>query len=524
MGRDEWLWTVTASVFIVILTTVPYLAGYLLSTPERAFTGAIYDLSDYNSHLAKMQQGYQGSWRWKLLFTSEPHEGKFVNLFYLSLGHLARALRLDLAWTYHLARLSGGILVLVLAYRFIALFLEEKEWRRTAFLMASLGSGLGWLLLPLFPPDLYPIDFWLSDFYLFFSIMAFPHFSFSISFMLAAWILLLRQKKGLGPLEALGAALSGLALTLIHPYMPLILNLVPALFWTIEAIAEGHIPFRKFAILGLMFLFQIPYVLYCYLLFTRDPVFSGWTSQNITLSPPPHYYLLGAGLVGLLALLGIFAPTVPFRKKAFPLLWAILTLALAYGPWNFQRRLTLGWMLPGSILASRGWHNVLEPLLPGALKEKARTLRFALVVFASVSNLVLIALALYNLVTGHPDSFYPVEVVKAVDWLGAHSAPEEITLSAYRTGNFIPARTGRRSFLGHEMETVDFARKKEVVQAFFGNLSGEEKCALLEGYSISFIFFGPYERAIGSLNPEELKCIERIYREGGVEIFRYLGR
>lgn len=523
VGRDEWLWTVTVSVFIVILTTVPYLAGYLFSTPERAFTGAVYNLIDYNSHLAKMQQGYLGSWRWKILFTSEPHEGKFINLFYLSLGHLARALRLDLVWTYHLARFMGGVLVLALAYRFIALFLEKKEWRRTAFLLASLGSGLGWLFLPLFPRDLYPIDFWLIDFYLFFSIMVFPHFSFSISFMLGAWLLLLRRGSEPGPLEALGAALSSMALTLIHPFMPLILNLVPALFWTLEAIAERHLPLRKFASLGLMLLFQIPYVLYCYLLFTRDPVFSGWTSQNITLSPPPHYYLVGAGLMGLLALPGIFAPGVPFKKKAFPLLWAILTLALAYGPWKFQRRLTLGWTLPGGILASWGWHSALEPFLPRALKGKARTLRFALVAFASISNLSLIALALLNLAKGHPDAYYPVEIVRAVDWLGVHSVPEEVTLSAYWTGNFIPARTGHRAFLGHDMETIDFARKLEIVQGFFGRFSGEEKCSLLEKYGISYIFFGPYEKAIGPLNASEIKCIELVYQEGGVEIFRYLG-
>lgn len=519
MERGEWLWALKASALVVLLTTAPYVVGYLSSSSERVFTGAFYDLSDYNSHLAKMQQGYQGNWRWKLLFTSEPHEGGFVHPFYLAFGHLAQLLNLDLALVYHLARVAGGVLALTLAYGFIALFLEKAEWRRTAFFLASLGSGLGWLLKPLFPLGLLPIDFWLSDFYLFFSIMAFPHFSFSISFMLIAWILLLRREEGPRAGEILGAAISGLALTLIHPYMPLILNLVPALFWSIEAIERKAFPFRKFAALGLMILFQAPYVLYCYLLFTRNPVFSGWVSQNLTLSPPFHYYLLGSGIIGFLAILGVFALGVPFREKAFPLLWATLSLALAYGPWNFQRRLTEGWTLAGGILASLGWHKVLELRILNL--SRAKTFRFALIALTSISNLVLLSLAIYGMIIGHPDFFYPAGVVKAVDWLGAHCKLEEVTLSAYRTGNLIPARVGCKVFLGHEMETVDFVRKHGIVEAFFSHLGEEERCAILEKYGISFVFHGPYEKALGPLSPGELKCVEKVYEGEEVEIFRY---
>jgi len=516
--RREWLWAIGVSAFVVALTTLPYLAGHLCSSPERVFVGAFYDLSDYNSHLAKMQQGYQGSWRWKSLFTSEPHEGGFVHPFYLALGHLARALHLSLVATYHLARILGGMLLLILAYRFIALFMEEKEERRTAFLLASLGSGIGWLVQPFLP--VLAIDFWLSDFYLFLSILAFPHFTFSISFLLLAWILLLRDAQGPKAREIIGAALCGLALTLIHPYMPLILNLVPAVFWSLKAAIERRFPFRGAAALGLMLIFQAPIVLYYYLLFTHNPVFYGWAAQNLTLSPPLPHYVVGAGLVGFLAVFGAVTPKVPILKKVFPLSWAILALVLAYGPWNFQRRLTEGWMLAGGILASWGWHRVLEPSFPNFLKRRIGPLRFALVATASISNLVLLGLAFYGAFTGHPDLFYPSEVTKAVDWLKAHSTPADVILSSYLTGNLIPARIGRKVFIGHEMETIDFARKKELMQAFFTQMPGEERCALLEKYGISLIFFGPYERAIGHLSPGELNCVEKIYQEDGVEIFR----
>ncbi len=518
MERKEWLWAIGVSALVVALTTLPYLAGHLCPSPGKVFAGAFYDLSDYNSHLAKMQQGYQGSWRWKSLFTSEPHEGGFVHPFYLALGHLARTFNLGLVTTYHLARVLGGMLLLTLAYRFIALFLELKEERRTAFLLASLGSGVGWLVQPFL--SVLAIDFWLSDFYLFFSIWAFPHFTFSLSFMLLAWILLLKGTEGPAVKEMIGAALCGLALTLIHPYMPLVLNLVLATFWGAKALIDRRLPLREAVALGLMLIFQAPVVFYHYLLFTRNPVFSGWAAQNLTLSPSLPHYFVGAGLVGLLAVLGALTPKVPFLKKAFPLFWAILALVLAYGPWNFQRRLTEGWILAGGILASWGWHRVLEPRFTDSLKWRAKTLRFALVAAASISNLLLLSLAFHGIFTGHPDLFYPSEVIKAVDWLKAHSKPDDVTFSSYSTGNLIPAHAGRRVFLGHEMETVDFARKKEIVQAFFTRMASEERCAILEKYGVDFIFFGPYERTIGQLSPEGLECVEKIYQEGGVEIFR----
>jgi hypothetical protein len=295
---------------------------------------------------------------------------------------------------------------------------------------------------------------------------------------------------------------------------------VLAVFWGIKAIIEKRFPFREAIALELMLLFQAPVVLYYYLLFTRNPVFSGWAAQNLTLSPPLPHYVVGAGLVGFLAVLGAITPKVPILKKAFPLVWAILALVLAYGPWNFQRRLTEGWMLPGGILASWGWHRVLEPSLPAPLKRRTGTLRFALVATASISNLLLLSLAFQGAFTGHPDLFYPSEVIKAVDWLKTHSTPADITLSSYLTGNLIPARAGRKVFLGHEMETIDFARKQEIVQAFFSRMADGERCAILEKHGITLIFFGPYERAIGPLSPEGLECAEKIYQEDGVEIFR----
>ena len=57
-------------------------------------------MPDYDSHLAKMQQGLNGSWLYGLLFTAEPHQPILLQTFYVGLGHVARGIE---AWAADLA-------------------------------------------------------------------------------------------------------------------------------------------------------------------------------------------------------------------------------------------------------------------------------------------------------------------------------------------------------------------------------------------------------------------------------------
>ena len=143
--RREWLWVAMAAGLIVAASTLPYLAGYLAQTPEWHFSGSLLDAVDYHSHLAKMWQGYRGAWRYRLLFTSEWHQGVFLQTFYVGLGHVARLAGLGLPLVYQLSRMTFGFLMLLAIYRFVSLFVPAIRTRRVAFLLASITSGLGWL-------------------------------------------------------------------------------------------------------------------------------------------------------------------------------------------------------------------------------------------------------------------------------------------------------------------------------------------------------------------------------------------
>ncbi|RLC76960.1 MAG: hypothetical protein DRI61_12375 [Chloroflexi bacterium] len=527
VSKGEWLWVGIISLIVVTATCVPYLAGHLSSTQDRVFVGAFYDLSDYNSHLAKMHQGYRGSWEYRLLFTSEEHQGGFVHPFYLALGHLARWLGMSLVLTYHLARVVCSFMCLLVAYSFIALFTPEVPIRRTAFLLAAVSSGLGWLSEIFWrtpPGGLSPIDFWLSEFYIFFSLFAFPHFPASIMLMLLCYLALLRTKEGPRPVEILSGTAFSVSLGLIHPYMMPFVDAVVAVFWALLALKERSIPWKKVMALAVMGGAQLPLIAYNLLLFTHNPIFAGWTAQNITLSPPFPYYLLGAGLVGPLAFAGLLYlfKEQPW-EKAFPAVWVTVALVMAYGPWSFQRRLTEGLMLPLSILGAWGWHWVIAPHIIKLSRSirLMRLARIAVISFASISNVFMMTAFTLAALSGHPEFFYPKGVVEAVDWLGENSGWQDTVFASYKTGGLIAGRIGHRVVIGHLMETVDYPAKEAAVRTFFGTDSApEEKCAILRRYGVAYVFYGPYERDIGGFMPGALPCLKLVFEGEGVKVFQ----
>src|SRR5512139_2984913 len=103
--RSEWRWVLIWIAVVLIVTSVPYLVGWLRSTPDRVFGGFTMAIEDGYSYLAKMQEGAQGEWLFHLAYTSEPHAGTIFFIFHLLLSKLAVLVGLSLPLMYHVARL-----------------------------------------------------------------------------------------------------------------------------------------------------------------------------------------------------------------------------------------------------------------------------------------------------------------------------------------------------------------------------------------------------------------------------------
>ncbi|MBN1313992.1 MAG: hypothetical protein JXA42_00930, partial [Anaerolineales bacterium] len=139
-------WALALSGLIVLLTTLPFMVGWVVTPESYHFTGLLINPLDGLSYIAKIGQGASGHWLFRLPFTSEPPQPAFIYPFYLALGHLAPP-NSPQAYVliYHSARIVFGFLLLVVIYETAGLLFSDEKIKRWTFLLVGTSAGLGWL-------------------------------------------------------------------------------------------------------------------------------------------------------------------------------------------------------------------------------------------------------------------------------------------------------------------------------------------------------------------------------------------
>src|SRR5688572_24807134 len=210
----EWRWAIGWSVAILLLSCLPYFIAAQAAPEGWRFAGILVNPLDGHSYLAKMEQGEAGSWLFHLSYTPEPHEGVFVYTFYLALGHLAALIGLGKIWVYHLVRLLAGFVLLLTAFHFMARVLPDPQQRRLGFILMLTSAGLGWLGVIF---GAFPIDLWVPEAFIPYSLYTNPHFPLVTMLMLIIFDQLLGSLDKPSPSVAslLGVGLTALTLTII---------------------------------------------------------------------------------------------------------------------------------------------------------------------------------------------------------------------------------------------------------------------------------------------------------------------
>jgi hypothetical protein len=422
---------------------VPYLIGIQKSDQLQEFGGFLLNPIDGHSYLAKMQQGYQGGWRFTLPYTAAPGKGAYLFLFYIALGHLARWLNLSLLAVFHASRILGGIFLLYAIYR-LAVNLYSEGWQRKVFiLLAAVGSGIGWLAVFW---GMFTSDFWVAEAYPFLSIYANPHFPLGMALMVVALTPVRNNKFFIN-------LIAGGLLAVIHPFAVIIVGLVKIaeiLLFAIqyrkkfqELLADHHL--INLVGFGLI---SSPVLLYQYWSIMSDPVLSAWNTQNITPTPSPADILISFSPSLILAIFGISGAWKSESGKKM-VLWAGFGLILVLIPWNLQRRFLTGIYLPLAGLAVWGldW-----------LKEKM-ALRSSLwvgmiFIFALPTNFIVIISGVNAALNQDPQVYLDACILRSLEWLSENSEKDDLVLAEPETGLLVPHLTGLRVIYGHPFETI----------------------------------------------------------------------
>jgi hypothetical protein len=506
--RRNLSWTLL--IIFICLITIPYLFAQFSGGEQSVFGGFLLNPQDGNSYLAKMMEGWNGSWQFTLPYTAEKGNGAFLFLFYLSLGQLSRLTGISLILMYHIARLAGAVL-LVFSVRDLAMWIFEKNQKdASAALQLSLfGSGLGWLLVGF---GVITSDLWVAETYPFLSSFATPHFCFGMVLLLQ---LFLNFSQPVVPTRLAKLALYGLLLAILMPFGIVVAGAVGLVWIAWEWFKTRQLHWANFVA---AFILGGPCLIYQYWAIQSDPLLSAWNAQNLTPSPPVWDLLMALAPAVFFAAWGVwklFRRSDQTQGMRLMVVWCVTGLAMIYFPFGLQRRFMFDYYLPIAFTAVAGLQEIPR------VSTKLRKRIFAFLLTASVvTNLVVIMLAVFGVISRSPLIYLNKDEVNAFDFIRTRLPSDTIILCSPDTGNFIPAWTGRRVLYGHPFETVRAEENKQLVtNVFNGQILSTQAIDLLRQRNVRYVFVGPRERAIGT--PDFIASLKQIYQNGTVQIYSW---
>jgi hypothetical protein len=518
-NKKDLLWILIVSVLILLWSSIPTWAGYWAETKDLRFRGLYYDSQDYAAHIAMMEAGMHGAWTYQFQFTTEPLQPAYVRIFYIALGHCSKWLGLAPEFTFQLAHWLFGLVALYTLYKLSKQICNDIFWARVAFLLAALGSGLGWLQLifNLTSTQITPIDFWLIDSYVFFSLSVFPHFAFVTAAMCITLGLWLNYLEKMNSINIFWIALVVIVIQFTNPiaFAAIDAGFLGAAFfswWNKRKISGPDI-----VALSIIASAQFPLLVYNLIVLIHDPLWSQYTSQHQTLSPPPDYYLWGFGFFWPFAIWGaLFA----FRERSSflgaAIFWTFAAFSLAYAPLYTQQRFLQNITIPLAILATYG----LRVLFESRTFEKPELQKWAksiVILFLSLASLSSIQLGLGRVLylQTHPqDFYYPASLDKAIEWLRNNAQYDDFVLASEATSQILAQKAGVRVYGGHEMETLDYQTKKMNVRAFF-----QSELPELAKQPVKWVVYGPFEKEL-SPNFRPADNLDLVYDTQALQIYQ----
>jgi len=539
--HSEWLFVAGVIACILLASALPFLYAYQSTPPDRQFMGVMLDIPDHMQYFSWMRQLTEANLAANQM-TPEANRPVFFNLLWWMLGRADLVLGLGYAGMFQVLRLVSAVLFLLLVYRMCSWFFRDRLVRRAAFLVISLGSGLGWILVLLKytltrGEILYPLDVFVAEGNTFLGILGYPHF-IAAALYVFVFDLLLRGQKTKRLRYAVGAGLFAQFLGWQHAYDLISIYSVLFAYLVLATLRDRKIPpywFKSSLIVGVLSVWP---AIYSVMLTSLDPlwkeVLAQFSNAGVFTPGPLHLPIL-FGIPLILALYTLVRES-PFRLRGvgdnqlFLRGWFLVTFATIYLPVDYQIHLLNGWQIPIGILATAGFFRYLLPWvqrmrvrwLPELRRGTARTAMILLLVTGvSLTNIYHIGQRLIDLGRhSYPYYLYKDEVA-AMSWLDRQVKSGDVVLSSLTTGQYIPAYTGAHAFLAHWAQTVDFYTKEELVDQFFSSETSEmQRSQILSSYSVDYVFFGPAERSIGGFDPARSQVLDKVYSSPVVDVYQ----
>ena len=498
-------------IVIVILAIIafPIIVGYLNQNNLYMFGGFLLNPIDGNSYIAKMYEGWNGSWTFTLPYSPEKGEGAYIFLFYLLLGHIARWLNLPLVLVFQFARLTSALFFYCVLWEFIKRIINDSEIKIFAFILCALGSGIGWLVS--FFGKL-PMDFWIAEAYPFLSVYVNPHFPLSLSLILKGILLFDRQYSKVLLLQLI---VIGFVLANLLPFGFVILGLLLFVKFVLDSKSDTK---KKLINLAFYSTAGFPIIIYQFILTRSNTLLAEWNLQNQTPAPDILNLILSlspAVILAFICCLRILKKKVN-KEELFLVIWLVLAIILTYLPFNLQRRFLLGIYIPTSLLAMI--------FLKKVGNNRSIKIPASMLIFSSlISNTIVIVMGIVGILSHQPLLFQSKSEFEGLKWIEVNTPKDTVVLTNSRLGMFLPAYTGRRVIYGHPFESIRSEENKPLIEQFFScQMEEAEAEDIIRSFRVKYVFWSDYQNESVCL-PEFIMKLEPAlsleYQSGSIKIY-----
>ncbi len=531
MSRNlpTWFWGWSAA--LLAAAALPYLLAWALTPNGYQFTGMLVNPQDGYSYVAKIRLAAEGGWSgwsgWSgwLPYAIHAYGDAPIYPQYVLLGKVSAVTGAPPVLVYHGARVAAAAFLLAMTLLLLNQLIKSEEARKTAFIFAAVGGGLTWLTVPF---GALGSDVTIPESTTFGGSFANPHFPMATGLLFLVAAVALR-----GPLSSPRLAFTGLLANLaaiaMQPFL-WVTQVAVGGVWAALMIGKGRTtPSAVLARWLSAALLLAPSALLLLLMARAlygDPVLAQWSTQNVTLSPPPATYLIGYGALLPPALAGLWtlwrtpheAGCTP-RAGLFVIAWAVAGCALLYAPAPFQRRLSEGLQLPIAVLAAAGIHGTLLAALGEAWRRRTRLLVTAIgcasifwLTYTSVAGALLLR-----------DGFYlSDDDAAALTWLADNALRDDLLLAAPVIGNVAPVYGPARVYWGHPYETPTAALREAAVHRFYQpETATAERCRILTEGNVTLVYAGPNEARLGGARLDDQALgLASVYQNQSVTIYQ----
>lgn len=496
-----------------------------------------YYWPDFNLYLSKIKQGYEGRFLAVEKYTSEPHRGSLIQIFYLGLGKIGLLLNISPNYAYQLGRFILSFLLILMIILLVRKLFGNSPFMILAFVITVVSGSFPRLSFTADGLKIVRFMEWWSNIDSLQRLTFIPHIIFGqvISFFLL-YRLALTGKRLSGKQLLLYALLGNLA-GLVFPPSLITLNGVILCLMLFKLLKK-----KPVATYWHIFVISSSFSLVYLFLTTNAMPWSALVEFHRThpMMIPFKDYVLGTGPVIFLGFFGSLAAVIYRDRRFYPLiLWVAVTFLFAalfslvreQSPLRFTQT---GLFIPLGLLTSYFFCRLWQFFRT----NNSRSLLIAGLTLYLLGNLYIMYNSLkwqISFITQRvnadipavpypPQTMYPLSSwMEAISWLEKNTDHNSVVLAGVTAGNFIPAYAGNFVYFG-QSNTVDYNFKQLQMEKFFkGDMSASEAQIFLRNGRIKYVFFGIQEKELsGGRNLEEIyPLLKAIFKNSTVTIYRF---